>query len=411
MSTRSAIDVVARRAYGKLLASLAVRTRDIASAEDALSEAFLAALTQWSEDSVPNNPEAWLLTVARNNAVDAVRRRDARHQASEELVRMVAVADCDQQDLPDERFALLFACAHPAMDEVVRTPLILQCVLGFDADTISNAFIVNPKTMSQRLVRAKRKLRDSGVQFTLPEPEQLSERLGFVLESIYAAFSLNWDASKSSSGTRSERSDFAEESVALARLTARKFPGQAEAHGLLALILFLHSRRDARRDHAARFIPFSEQLPAAWDMDMVEEAEASLRRTADFQEPSRYSLEAAIQSAHVAGRLKGETDWRRIIGLYDVLLAIAGSVGAAVSRAAAVGELNGPQAGLEALDAATESLSETQRARYQPAWAVRAHLLSELQQRDEARDAYLRAAALSNDPSVKAWLEEKAHAL
>lgn len=258
-----AAEQAARRSYGRLVAYLAARSRDVAGAEDALADAFEAALTRWPLDGVPANPEAWLLTVARRKAIDALRRRRRGDEAAAWLEWLAALQDqADALTLPDRRLALMFACAHPAIDPAARAPLMLQAVLGFDAATIADAFLVAPATMSQRLVRAKAKIRQAGIRLQLPDPEALGERLGAVLSAIYAAYA---DAWTDAAGTDPRRRELADEAIWLARLVASLLPQEPEALGLLALMLYSQARREARRDAAGAYVPLSEQDPARWD--------------------------------------------------------------------------------------------------------------------------------------------------
>src|SRR5271163_4087543 len=239
---RSVADVVARRSYGKLVAFLAARTRDVAAAEDALSDAFAAALADWPRNGCPANPEAWLLTVARRKSIDSARRRKTGEMVSEELQRAAQVLGSGPADaeIPDRRLALMFACAHPAIEAGIRAPLILQVVLGLDAATIASAFLISPATMGQRLVRAKSKNRQAGIPFSVPEREELPARLDTVLAAIYAAFAEGWT---DPGGTDLARRDLTEEALFLARLVAELLPQEPEALGLLALILHAEARR------------------------------------------------------------------------------------------------------------------------------------------------------------------------
>ncbi|RUX88430.1 RNA polymerase subunit sigma-70, partial [Mesorhizobium sp. M2A.F.Ca.ET.040.01.1.1] len=242
---RAAAEAAARSSYGKLVAWLAARTRDVAGAEDALADAFAAALERWPRTGVPAQPEAWLLAVARRRDVDAVRRR-----LTGEAARMSG------EELPDDRLRLMFACAHPAIEASVRAPLILQTILGFDAATIASAFLVSPATMGQRLVRAKARIRETGIPFRVPEKAELGERLGAVLEAIYATFAEGWS---DPTGTDSRRRNLAGEGIWLGRLVASLMPDEPEALGLLALMLFAEARRSARRGPDGDFVPLAEQ--------------------------------------------------------------------------------------------------------------------------------------------------------
>jgi RNA polymerase sigma-70 factor (ECF subfamily) len=403
---RAAAEAVARRSYGKLVALLAARTRDLAAAEDALSEAFAAALLDWPARGVPRNPEAWLSTVARRKWIDATRRRRSAEAAVPHL-RLLAdeleASAAGEGPLPDERLALMFACAHPALDPAIRAPLILQTVLGFDAAAIGSAFLVSPATMSQRLVRAKRKIREAGIPFHVPEGLDVADRLQAVLDAIYAAYAEGWSEP---AGTGLRRRNLAEDGIWLGRLLAALLPKQPEALGLLALMLYTHSRREARRDAAGEYVPLAQQDPAAWDAALIDEAERLLARASALPGGGRYQLEAAVQSAHAARRATGRTDWEAIARLYDRLLACTGSPVVAVNRAVAIARAAGAAAGLAALEALA---GHPRIAQYQPYWAARAELLARAGERADA--AYARAIGLETDAAVRRFLARQRAAL
>jgi RNA polymerase sigma-70 factor (ECF subfamily) len=396
-------EAVARRSYGKLIAYLGARSGDVAGAEDALAEAFAAALGEWPTRGVPDKPEAWLLTVARRKLIDAARRRRSRVEAAVHL-RLLAdevEAAANEAKMPDERLALMFACAHPAIDPGIRAPLILQTVLGFDAATIGSAFLVAPATMAQRLVRAKNKIRDAGIPFHVPERAKWGARLEAVLEAIYATFAEGWS---DPSGTEARRRNLADEGIWLGRLVAALLPDEAEALGLLALMFYAQARRDARRGPRGEYVPLALQDPAAWDTQMIDDAEALLRKASALPGAGRYQLEAAVQSAHVVRRRTGRADWEAIEHIYDALLAVTASPVVAINRAVAIAETRGPAAGLAELDA----VASTPRVpEYQPYWAARAELLVRTGDVVAARAAYDRAIGLESDPAVRAFLQEK----
>ncbi|MBI3375345.1 MAG: RNA polymerase subunit sigma-70 [Betaproteobacteria bacterium] len=400
---RSAAEGVARASYGKLVAFLAARTRDVAGAEDALSEAFAAALADWPSGGIPRSPEAWLLTVARRKLIDAARRRQTSQGAADHLRLLAefASSEDDEKPIPEERLALMFACAHPAIDAGVRAPLILQTILGFDAATIASAFLVSPTAMGQRLVRAKNKIRQAGIPLRVPAREDLRDRLDAVLEAIYAAFAEGWS---DPAGTEARRRNLAEEGIWLGQLAASLLPEEPEALGLLALMLHAEARRGARRNERGEYVPLAEQYPALWNSSLIDQAEALLFRAGAMGVVGRYQLEAAVQSAHVVRRRTGRTDWAAIEKLYDALLALTGSPVVAINRAVAIAETRGPAAGLEALDALA---GEPRLAEYQPYWAALAWLLARSGERETADAAYQRAIGLESDPAVRDFLQRR----
>ena len=400
---RAAAEAAARRSYGKLVAFLAARTRDVAGAEDALADAFAAALVDWPARGTPANPEAWLLTVARRRMIDAARHRRGGEGVAAHLQLLAELADADEGDppIPDDRLGLMFACAHPAIDAGVRAPLMLQAILGFDAATIASAFLVAPATMGQRLVRAKTKIREAGVPFHVPGRADLRERLDAVLDAIYAAYAEGWS---DHAGTETRRRNLAEEAIWLGRLLASLLPDAPEALGLLALMLHTHARRGARRDAQGRYVPLAAQDPALWDAETIADAEALLRRASTLGEVGRYQLEAAIQSAHVVRRRSGRADWAAIERLYDALAALTGSPVVAINRAVAIAETRGPAAALAAIDALA---GDKRLADYQPYWAARADLLERLGRADAAAQAFERAIGLEADPAVRDFLQRR----
>jgi RNA polymerase sigma-70 factor (ECF subfamily) len=390
-----AAECAARHGYGKLVAFLAARTGNVTVAEDALADAFTAALADWPVSGVPRNPEAWLMAVAKRRAIDAARRRRTSAEATDHLSLVTEELNDDvDADIPDRRLGLMFACAHPAIDPVMRAPLMLQTILGFDAAAIASAFLVSPATMGQRLVRAKQKIRQAGIPLRVPEPEELPERLDAVLAAIYASFAADW----------SEPGDLADEAIWLGRLVVALLPEEAEALGLLALMLYVAARRDARRDAAGGYVPLAEQDTGLWDAAMIGEAEAVLQRASGLGLIGRYQLEAAVQSAHVARRITGRTDWAVIEQLYAALASVADSPVIVINHAIAIGETDGPEAGLARLDALAD---DARVAEYQPYWAARADLLARAGYADAAGPAYQRAIGLASDPAVRTFLQSR----
>jgi predicted RNA polymerase sigma factor len=404
---RNTADSVARRSYGKLVAFLVARTRDVGAAEDALSEAFALALKDWPEKGCPDNPEAWLLTVARRRIIDGFRRQHRDELAGEQLQRMSEGLDdaANVAEIPDQRLALMFACAHPAIDAGIRAPLILQAVLGLDAKTIASAFLASPAAMSKRLVRAKEKIREAGIPFRIPEREELPDRLAAVLDAIYAAFTEGWT---DPGGADVIRRDLTEEALFLARLITELLPEEPEARGLLALMLHAEARRRARRQAFGEYVPLAQQDPELWDSKMMAEAEMQLRRAGAMGSIGRYQLEAALQSAHVYRCRTGQGNWVQVVQLYDALFTLAGSPVVAINRALAIAEVDGAEAALRAMP---DAESDPRLADYQPYWAARAELLARTGAYDEARRAYEIAAGLERDPAVRRFLQRRQAAL
>ncbi len=392
---------VARESYGRLVAFLAARTRDVAGAEDALSEAFAAALRMWPQDGVPDNPDAWLLTVARRRQTDALRRRQTRSAGEEHLQLMaeeIEGAAGNAGEIPDRRLALMFACAHPAIERGMRAPLILQTILGLTAIDIAAAFLIPPATMGQRLVRAKTRIRDAGIPFAVPEREELPERLDAVLDAIYAAYTKGWTEIGDAAP------ELAEEAIWLGRLLVSLMPEEPEAKGMLALMLYAEARRPARRDGSGAYVPLDRQDTALWDEEMLRLAEQLLRQASHGGPSGRYQLEAAIQSAHTARRLSGADTWPAIVALYTHLERLTHSPVVTLNRAVALAETEGPDAALALLD----TLSPDKRmADYQPYWAARGHLLARLGRKSEAHEALTLAIGLATDNAVRHYLQER----
>src|SRR5580700_7803308 len=333
-SPHRTIERVARESYGRLVAYLSSNTHDVGSAEDALSNALVAALETWPRDGVPQNPEAWLLTTARRSFIDLARHRQVA-EASEPTLALLREESKDMifsPEFPDERLKLLFVCAHPAIDPAMHTPLMLQTVLGLDAARIAQAFLIAPKTMGQRLFRAKTKIRSGGIQFEIPQERDLPERLEAVLEAIYAAFGIGWD---DMAGADQRGRDLAEEAIWLARVLLQLMPGEGEVQGLLALMLHCEARRPARRGPDGRYVPLSEQDCQQWSLPLIEEAERHLVEASSRGRSGRFQLEAAIQSVHAERARSGRTEWKAIMLFYEQLIRISATFGTRTGYAAA----------------------------------------------------------------------------
>jgi len=342
---------------------------------------------------------------ALQKLIDQIRSR-REDGGTDELEAMAAtLGEVGADKIPDRRLALLFACTHPAIDSGVRSPLMLQVVLGLEAAQIASAFLLAPRTMAQRLVRAKVKIRQTGIPFRIPERSELPERLEMVLDAIYAAFSEGWiDAA----GSDLARRELAGEAIYLGRLLSELLPDEPEVWGLLALMLYAEARRAARRSDEGAFVPLGLQDTALWDAAMIVEAEAALQRASGAGLIGRYQLEAAIQSAHVDRRRTRSVSWRAVLSLFDALVTLTGSPVALINRALALAELEGERAGLDAL---AEVSGDPRIGSYQPYWAARAELLARNDAHGEARHAYEIAIGLERDPAVKRYLEERQAAL
>lgn len=401
MDARRAAEMAVRNSYGRLVAYLASRTRDVAAAEDALGDAFLMALKTWPETGVPKNPEAWLMVSARNRLTDVTRRDRVYENILETLksnsLRLQPESPNPSEIFPDDRLKLLFICAHPAIDATIHTPLMLQTVLGLNAAQIASAFLVAPATMSQRLVRAKAKIRDAGIAFELPEVDELPSRLAAVLEAIYAAYTNAWETVN---GSDPRYRGLAEEAIWLARLCVQLMPQAPEARGLLALMLYCEARRDARRSANGAYIPLTQQDTRLWSQPMIDEAESELSYAATLKQLGRFQLEAAIQSLHTQRAVTQQIDWETLVVLYEGLIQLSPTLGAFVSYAAAITEAKGLEQGLVYLN----TLPPEAVKNYQPYWALKAHLLQQLEQKAEAQQAYSRAIGLTEDATVRRFL-------
>jgi predicted RNA polymerase sigma factor len=389
-----------RTSYGRLLAVLAAPTRDIAAAEDALADALERALERWPDDGIPANPEGWILTVARNRLRDVW--KSSAHRMTAPLDEFDSVSTSLEDDMPaitDRRLELMLVCAHPAIAPNIRTPLMLQVVLGVEAAAIAEAFAVEPATMAQRLVRAKKRIRDAGIPFVLPERDDLAERLPAVLEAVYGAYAIDWQLTPQGAPIES----LSAEALHLALVLAELLPDEPEVLALAALVCFSEARRPARRTADGAFIPLDEQDTSRWDTALIARGESLLRGAHKSGRPGRFQYEAAVQSAHCARLAQGRVDHHALQKLHRALLRVAPSLGAAVASAAVDGEVDGPDAGLRALDAITDTAIE----RFQPAWTTRAHLLAEAGRDADAAEAYRRAIELTADPGVAEYLSRR----
>ncbi|MET8311233.1 sigma-70 family RNA polymerase sigma factor [Micromonospora sp. NPDC005173] len=399
----SSVEAVFREERGRLLASLVHRFGDLDLAEEVASEAIEAALVHWPTDGVPSRPGAWLLTTARRRAVDRLRRdrvlatRLAVLQAEAERADAAPPADADR-DLPDDRLALFFTCAHPALPAQDRGALTLRFLAGLTTVEVARAFLVPPATMAQRLVRAKRKIRDARIPFRVPGADELPERLPTVLQAVYSIFTEGYAAS---SGPDLQRTDLAEEAIRLARILRRLLPAEREVAGLLGLMLLVHARRAARTGSDGRVVLLDDQDRGRWDHRMIDEGRGLVVVALTGRPPGPYGVQAAIAALHDEAADVASTDWPQVVALYDVLLGLVPSPVVALNRAAAVAMRDGPEAGLALLD----ELADDPRLRgYHLYSATRADLLRRLNRYDEAAAAYRSALTLVGTEPERAHL-------
>jgi RNA polymerase sigma-70 factor (ECF subfamily) len=393
--------VAARDSYGRLLALLAAATSDLAGAEDALADAFERALRTWPAQGVPGNPDAWLLTVARNRLRDEWKSARAQRAVPLDAVpdTLAHIDDVDVDAIPDRRLELMLVCAHPAIDRAMHTPLMLNTVLGFTAEQVGRAFSVPAPTMATRLVRVKKRIKAAGIPFRIPDLADLPARMASVLEAVYGAYVIDW-------ATGPQARQLPSEALHLAEVLTTLVPGDPEALGLAALIELSAARAPARVDAEGHFVPLADQDPALWNQELISRAHEHLRAAHARGQLGRFQLEAAIQAVHCARGRDGTTDWPTLLTLHRILQAVAPSLGSGVALAAVTAEVDGPAAGLAALDALL--LEAGQRARlFQPAMATRAHLLDRLGRKEEAVAAYDSAISLTHDTAEREYLQRR----
>jgi predicted RNA polymerase sigma factor len=400
--TSQAADLAARDSYGRLLALLSSSTSDIASAEDALADAFERALRTWPAAGVPGNPDGWLLTVARNRLRDLWKSAESQRTFALDAERnsRAHTDDVDIDAIPDRRLELMLVCAHPAIERAAHTPLMLNTVLGFTAEQVGRAFSVPAATMATRLVRAKKRIKAARIPFRIPDRGDLPARMTAVLEAVYGAYVIDW----STTGTRARQ--LPSEALHLAEVLATCAPSDPEAHGLAALVQLSTSRAAARLDADGRFVPLPDQDPSLWDSQLIARAHEHLRAAHARGQVGRFQLEAAIQAVHCARRQAGSTDWPTLLTLHRALDAIAPSLGSSVALAAVTAEVEGPASGLARLDALLREDDPSVR-RFQPARATRAHLLDRLGLSEEAMSAYDSAIDLTHDAAEREYLRRR----
>jgi RNA polymerase sigma-70 factor, ECF subfamily len=399
---RQAVESVYRTESRRVLATLIRVLGDFELAEDAMQDAFTAAVAQWARDGVPSNPRAWLVSAGRFKAIDTLRRR-ARFDASvhEITARIEAahdVATDPDADIQDDRLRLIFTCCHPALPPDARVALTLREVCGLTTEEIARAYLTAPSTLAQRIVRAKAKIREAGIPYSVPELPELSDRLDTVLHVVYLVFNEGYSASSGESVTRH---DLSAEAVRLGRLLLELLP-EPEVMGLLALMLLHESRRTARTRPDGDLIPLDEQDRSLWDRAMIEEGSALVERALATRRFGPYTLQAAIVAVHAEAASAAETDWPQIVGLYDVLLRVEPSPVIELNRAAAIAMRDGPAAGLALIN---DLLERGNLAGYHLAHAARADMYRRLDRPAEARAAYERALALARQEPERRFIE------
>jgi RNA polymerase sigma-70 factor (ECF subfamily) len=387
-----------------VLATLIRLVGDFDLAEEALHEAFAAAVERWPRDGLPDNPFAWLVSTGRFKAIDVLRRRVRFDASVAELARRLETTvdpiSLEDQSLEDDRLRLVFTCCHPALPPDAQIALTLREVCGLTTEEIAHAYLTAPRTVAQRIVRAKAKIRDAGIPYQVPSRQELPRRLDAVLHVVYLVFNEGYSASSGSSLTRH---DLSAEAIRLGRLLAELLP-EAEAVGLLALMLLQESRRAARTTEDGELVLLSDQDRSRWNRELISEGLALVERALQSQRFGPYSLQAAIAAVHAEAPTAGATDWAQIVGIYDVLVRADPSPVVELNRAVAVAMRDGPAAGLALID---KILARGDLADYQFAHSARGELLRRLGRNEEARAAYERALALTNQETERRFLQRR----
>jgi RNA polymerase sigma-70 factor, ECF subfamily len=388
-----------RESAGRAVATLARVFGDIDLAEDAVQEAFAVAIERWPADGVPPNPGGWIVTTARHKALDRLRRESTRTGREAQAMAIIGEPEPEPEVNPvaDDQLRLIFTCCHPALAQEARIALTLRLIAGLQTPEIARAFLVPEPTVAQRLVRAKRKIKDAGIPYRIPRDHELPERLPDVLAVIYLVFNEGYTASAGDSLTRQE---LCQEAIRLARLLYGLMPDEPEVKGLLALLLLTESRRQARTTAAGDLVLLPDQDRTRWDQDLIAEGQGIVRECLRRNQPGPYQLQAAIAAVHSAARAAPDTDWRQILALYDQLFALAPTPVIALNRAVALAEVAGPAAALDTVD-------QLDLADYHLYHATRADLLRRLGREDEARAAYDEAIALAENTAERTFLASR----